>query len=296
MTEEPKDNVFLLPRTVAFYQRELTRMLETERYGEAKALLRFLLQCESGDGQSAKEWRALYDWLLAVSPEPSEEAEPDATEEDLLKAYLQGKANSDPAYVESLLSWFEKPSTPDKQILALEQFRYLEHPLIDDTVKRWLTRRLLPPYIQFKALQTLKVRGATGTVRIRKNGENLTLDLQDTPTRPEEYPPFFAGVYERVQSISLNNDPGLNDFVGQTWQEFFAYLYGTKAYRHLLKEEPAAYDAFAGAFHLMLAEAAAGADEQEIRELYGITNELNGAWERARKLFGAFRASLLPAF
>lgn len=296
MTEDTKDNVYLLPCTIDHYQTELTRLLETERFGEARALLQFLLQCRSGDERADDEWQALHDWLLAVSPEPEEQPEHNITEADFLKEHLDHKIKSAPAYVEGLLEFFEKPAPPEKQMLALEQLSYLEHPRIEETVKKWLTRRQLPPYVQFKALQMLKRRGASGTVRLQKNGETVKLDLQDTPEKPEEFPPVFGEIFGRMQSISLDNDPGLTAFAEQTWQEFLAYLYGTKAYRQLAKEEPAAYDAYAAAFHLLLAEATVGGNEQAVRELYGITRELDQAWKRANKLFHSFRAAVFPPF
>lgn len=298
MAQEQKDNVYLLPRTIDHYQMELTRMLETERYQEAIELLRFLLECNSGDGRADDEWRALHDWLLTLSPElsvPVDEAE-ELTEEDLLKEHLKYKTIGDPAYVEGLLEFFEKPTAPEKQLLALEQLRHLEHPRIDETIKKWLTRRSLPPYMQFKALQMLKLRGASGTIRIHKNGETVVLELQDTPVRADEFPTAFGDIFDRIQSISMDNDPGLMAFTEQTWEEFLSYLFGTRAYLQLAKEDPAAYDAYAGAFHLMLAESTVGADEQAIRELYGITSELEAVWQRARKLCGAFRTTMFHVF
>ena len=53
----------LLPKTIDFYQIEITRMLETERYEEAIALLRFLAKCDSGDIRTNEEWLALLAWL-----------------------------------------------------------------------------------------------------------------------------------------------------------------------------------------------------------------------------------------
>ncbi|GJM79232.1 hypothetical protein HMSSN139_17280 [Paenibacillus sp. HMSSN-139] len=58
----------MFPKTLDYYQIELTRMLETERYGEAVELLQFLLQCQGEDPRHYEEWQALLDWLLGAFP------------------------------------------------------------------------------------------------------------------------------------------------------------------------------------------------------------------------------------
>ena len=56
-------NIFLLPNTIDYYQFQITELLERERYGEAKELLKFLLDCRTSETETMEEWRALLDWL-----------------------------------------------------------------------------------------------------------------------------------------------------------------------------------------------------------------------------------------
>ena len=77
--EPSRNNVILFPKTHDYYQIELTRMLESERYGEAIALLQFLLTCDGEDARIREEGDALLQWLVSAFPE----AERDARELDI---------------------------------------------------------------------------------------------------------------------------------------------------------------------------------------------------------------------
>lgn len=293
------ENVYLLPHTIDYYQKELTRLLEFERYKEAVELLRFLLQCRNKDPQSGEEWQSLLDWLLAVHPETQWAADPepaaDVTEKDLLKHHLKEKASQDPAYAEKLLLMFSRPAPGDKLLLALEQLRYMEHPDVDDTLKRWLSEKQIPAYLQFVAFQTLKQRGAEGTVRLRKNGEILLLEIVDVPESFGDFPQPFPDIIERVKSVSSVKDPNMEPFAEQTWQEFLAYIYGTAVYHKMTSEDDSQIDAWASAFHYVLLDTAFGfADEGEIREQYGITRELEGSWKTACEVFRDFAVTVFP--
>ena len=58
---EHNNNIVLFPKTLDYYQIQLTVMLENERYGEAMKLLHFLLQCQGQEERHYDEWQALLD-------------------------------------------------------------------------------------------------------------------------------------------------------------------------------------------------------------------------------------------
>lgn len=291
-------NVYLLPHTIDYYQRELTRLLELERYEEAANLLRFLMGCK-GEQAPKEEWQALLDWLITIFPETGrlpEDAEEEASEEEILRSHLMEKAEKDPSYVSRLLSVFRQSDAAEKQFLALEQLRYLDHPNIDQVLLEWLDGRILPPSLQFKAMQILKRRGAAGMVRLYKNGETFVENLAEVPAATEEFPLPFREILDRVLRVSGRNDPIIVPFAEQTWEEFMAYAYGTDIYRSILIEPPEAWDAWAGAFHSMLMMTAHGtAAEDEIREWYGYKDSLKQSWKKAGEVFREFARRIFPA-
>jgi len=136
IADPSKDNVVLLPKTVDYYQMELTRMLETERYGQAMELLRFLLRCQTDDERSRDEWGSLLDWLSTMFPDHADGTRPDAgeweeeeTENDLRRNHVLQKAAADRAYADKLLEALRQPVSPEKQFMALEQLVYVDHPV-----------------------------------------------------------------------------------------------------------------------------------------------------------------------
>src|SRR5690606_644728 len=119
------DNVFLLPKTIDYYQEELTRMLETERFAEAVALLEYLLVCRSDDPVTEAEWQRLLDWLkTSFSIEmgtAAEEEDEEVTESDLHKQRFYNKMAEDPGYVKKLLEIVLTHPDLEKKMLAIEQ-------------------------------------------------------------------------------------------------------------------------------------------------------------------------------
>lgn len=54
-------------------------MLESERYGEAMELLRFLLQCQGQEERNYEEWRSLLEWLETAFPYASQNGDAEGT-------------------------------------------------------------------------------------------------------------------------------------------------------------------------------------------------------------------------
>lgn len=301
MTEQPTDNVILFPKTVEYYQFELTRLLETERYGEAIGTLRFLLSCQTDDSRTREEWQSLLDWLQLMFPDLSagdweaSDEEEDEGEAELLKRHLHSKAEQSPEYAEKLLeSLFQQPSA-DKQMIALDQLAYIDHPGIDEALIRFLTGTPLPPFIQFRALQTLKKRGAEGAVTLFKNGETAQVSIEETPADYDQFPSQIQEIIGRVREISETQHPALAYFAEETWNEFLAFIFGTSAYRQMLRQEAACVDVWACALHLTLLERVFdGGDKEELFELYGITAELAFQWEQAYRMMQQFAQAVFP--
>ncbi|UUZ89487.1 hypothetical protein LJK87_25555 [Paenibacillus sp. P25] len=253
------ENVILFPKTVEYYQYELTRLLEGERYGEAMEALRFLLACQTDDERAREEWRSLLDWLQMMFPDVAmglsgagEEEEPSETE--LLREAMAEKSIRQEDYAARLLATLSEHQPVDKRLLALDQLAFIDHPDIDRALIRWLSDHKLHPIIQFKTLQTLKKRGVTGIVKLSKNGETIEADIEETPAGFDQFPSQIQEIILRVQEISETQHPALSYFAQETWNEFLAFIYGSSAYRQMLLQDSACVDIWACALHLTLLE------------------------------------------
>lgn len=236
-----RDQVYLLPNTIDYYQEQLTRLLEAERFGEAREMLAFLLECKTDDAVTRGEWRQLYDWLVSTfgesAPEPEKNGEPDedlneeASERELRKQRLDAKMAEDPDYVNKLLDIVKSHGDLEKKTLAVEQLALADHPEINAALVRFLETADLHPLLQFKVLQTLRMRGADGTVSFRRGGETVKVAIADTPLALHQYPEPIRAVPELVKLASEQTEPGLAVFAEAVWLEFLACVYGTKLYR-----------------------------------------------------------------
>lgn len=298
MNSLPHENVILFPKTVEYYQYELTRLLEAERYSEAIKMLRFLLGCRTDDVTAKEEWQSLLDWLQMMfsdwSPEQTDAPkEEDVSENDLLRQQMLAKGEESEAYAQRLLESIRSQHAPEKLMLALDQLAFLESPAIDGALTGWLKEEEIHPLIQFKTLQTLKKRGVEGSIKIRKNGEEVVCDIEDTPADFERFPSQIQDIINRVQEISEMKHPALAYFASETWNEFLAYIYGTSAYRQMLQQDAACVDVWAAALHLTLLERVfEGGDKAEMMELYGITSELSFQWEQAYRIMQHFASTI----
>lgn len=297
MSAKPNENVILFPKTVEFYQYELTRMLETERYGEAIQMLSFLLTCHHQDARVEEEWQALLQWLQTMFPEEvfafGDEGEEDITETGLLRQQLSIKVQADSGYTEKLFGMLQHPQSLENQLLALDQLAFIEHPEINAKLSEWLSAREQHPLIQYKVLQTLKLRGVTGSLQLEKHGEKILVEVEDTPKSFDDFPTPVKEIMDRFEEISQTDQPTLFYFAQETWNEFLAFIYGTAQYHQMLREEWECVDVWAAALHLILLEKVFhGGAKDEIMELYGITNDLMFQWEQAYRVMLQFAAEM----
>lgn len=294
---ENDNNVVLFPKTLDFYQIELTRMLETERYSEASELLQFLLQCQGQDPRLYEEWQALLDWLTDAFPmlqgsESGGYEDDEEGEESMARQHVEAKLAEDVNYADKLLhTVMEKPMS-EHTFLALEQLSYLDKPEVDEALIGWLQSTELHPLLQYRVLQTLRRRGTQGLIRFFRSGEHVEIEIETVPIRPEEFPQPVQTVLERVGDQTQVHDPTLFYFAQELWTQFVMAIYGTMDYKSLLVEEEAMIDIWAAALHQTVADSLPGGiGDEELRSLYGITDSLRLRYEQAYRSMRQFVAA-----
>ncbi|WP_178382662.1 hypothetical protein [Paenibacillus sp. P46E] len=299
-----KENIVLFPKTLDYYQIQLTVMLESERYGEAMELLRFLLQCQGQEERHYEEWQSLLEWLEAAFPYAAHNGddntdnstgEQDLKEEDMARILAKSKLEEDADYPNKLLHKVMQEPLSEATILALEQLSYLEGGQIDESLTGWLEQTAVHPLLQFRTLQTLRRRGAQGTIGLLRSGEMSYIEIETVPLANEEFPPQVSQVLERVAEQAEVHEPTLYYFAQELWGQFMMSIYGSEEYRKLLEGEDAQLDIWAGALHQMVSESLNGTrQEEETRAMYGITGSMRFQFEGAyRSLKGFVKSSLL---
>lgn len=272
------------------YQIQLTRMLEAEQYGEAKELLRFLLQCQGEDERHYEEWDSLLTWLDMAFPENGTADEGtsllavkhEEENEASIREQLLNPPDQDEAYVNQVLYIMQHHPMIDQQLLALERAAYIQSPDINDSIEKWLLTEPVHPVVQFKALQCLRKRGVTGSLTIERLGETVQLELDETPLSMEDFPEPVVRILERTAQAAEVDDPTLPHFAGELWKESLQFLYGTAAYHWMLREDEDTVDIFAAALHLTLLLTVYGsANDDDIRDTYGISEGLRFRYEQA---------------
>jgi hypothetical protein len=278
------------------YQIQLTRMLEAEQFGEAKRLLRFLLGCQGEEKRHYEEWSNLLSWLEMAFPSGQygmsdgadesgmqKDDEEDEDEESLRRLALSSERQDD-EYVKQILYIMQHHPMPDQQILALERAVHLVHPDVNPAIESWLASEELHPALQFKALQCLRRRGASGSVELERLGETVELSFDETPLSMDDFPDAVTRVAERVESVTEVIDSTLPHFAREMWKQCLQCIYGTSAYSRLLKGDEETIDCFAAALHQVLELSVYGrTDDTAIRDTYGITDGLRFRYEQAAR-------------
>lgn len=297
-----KDNhkVVLLPQTVEHVHAELTRMLENEQYQDAIEMLQFLLSCNPVDEQTTEEWKALLHWLEAMLPElgPSSEQENDEwSEREMYKQNLARKVEQNEGYVEQLINMLTAhTSTLDKQMLALEQLVYIEHPKINDTLIKWLCGKEMHPLVQFKCIQSLKARGVTGTLLIPRNGAVIEIKIEETPLHPDEFPAHIMDIMNKVRTMTEIKDPELFRFASKIWEQFISFIYGTVLYRSLANQADVSVP-WAAALHATVLNMLYHVDNfEQVGKIYELTSELSAVYDKAFTVLQYFLHQMKPPY
>jgi hypothetical protein len=291
-----KGTVILLPRTIDYYQRELTRLLETERYAEAIELLRFLLQCRPGDPRTLEEWQMLHAWLESqfgraqgTPPQEEDELEEEAA---MLKAHVTERAMQDGGYGGKLLEMLMHSDSIEKQLLSLEQLAFLPDPSLNEPISRWLGSASIHPLVQFKGLQILKARGARSPIQVMKEGKRVRIDLDDVPSGFDDFPRLIQSVMFRVRDVCEVHSPGLVFIAEQIWKQFLAYAFGTELYAELVRLEEEEAEMWAAGLHAIANEWMGGeTDDEDVMSSYGLTERDRREWQRVcRRIRSVFQA------
>ncbi|THF83901.1 HEAT repeat domain-containing protein [Cohnella fermenti] len=293
----------MFPKTLDYYQIQLTRMLETERYADAKGLLQFLLQCGGEAERHHTEWQALLGWLEAAFPEAGEgffsgealleDEEEDA--EETLRQRLAERTGQDAEYIPRLLAGLGGSEDPEQQLMILGQLSYVEHPEIEGALRKWLLDSEHHAIVQFRALQTLRRQGAAGAVHFLRGGELLQAEAEAVPLQFADFPPAVSDVLDRVRQTAEVSDPTLSYFAEEMWKECIQVAFGTPIYRHMIEEEDGATDTWAAAVHQFLTEKLHGKQGDDwVREQYGITGDLRFRYEQALRWLRMYAGELAP--
>lgn len=294
---EHSNNIVLFPKTLDYYQIQLTVMLENERYGEAMDLLRFLLQCQGQEERHYDEWRALLEWLEAAFPHYGEdlpvvleerEAE-EVSEEDMARQHARSKLEQDNGYADKLLRTVMEEPLSDQTMLALEQLAYLDRPEIDDSLTGWLKDKTLHPLLQFRVLQTLRRRGVQGIIAFTRGEEPVEVEIDTVPLRPEDFPLQIVQILERVADQTEVHEPTLFYFAQELWIQYVMAVYGTRDYMSMLEENDSMTDIWAAALHMTVADSLGGShDEEDTRSMYAVTGAMRFRLEQAYRSMKQF--------
>lgn len=293
---QPFHNVVLHPKTIERYEEQLTLYLKQEQYKKAVDLIRFMLQFPEIKQDKLDQWLALQHWLETMFPETvaEEPEDEDMTEQELLRQNMAARASS-AGYTDKLLSKLTESKDMGQQLLALEHLAYSQDERAGQTVQAWLTGEERHPFLQVKALQTLKVQGLRGTIMLRKNGRIYEVHIEDTPLKQDEYPVRMQEMIERVKQMSEADNPDFAYFAEQTWFEFLAYAYATPLYNRLKDSTETEVDVWASALHVSLLQKLFGhVDEEELLERYGITTDLTLPWKKAYQILNGFTQTFYP--
>lgn len=283
----------MFPKTLDYYQIELTRMLETERYREAIELLTFLLSCEGEEQKHYEEWQSLLEWLMSAFPESGSHPLQEDEEEDeelFVRKHIEQKLREDKDYGKKLLdSVIYQPMT-ERSLLALEQLVFVDLPEVDDALLNWVTGHELHPLLQFRVLQILARRGNVELLTLKRGKETVEIHLQDVPLKTELFPYSVQAVLERVEEQTSIHNPTLFYFAQELWYQFIMAIYGTVNYQAILKEEDVELDVWAGALHAVVSERLPDGSKQdeEIRIQYGVTDHYRLRFEQACRAIEQF--------
>lgn len=272
-------------------------MLENERYGEAMKLLRFLLQCQGQEERHYDEWRALLEWLEAAFPHyaedssiaPDEQEEEEISEEDMARQHARSKLEQDQGYADKLLRTVMEEPLSEQTMLALEQLAYLELPEIDEALSSWLTDKSLHPLLQFRVLQTLRRRGTQGFITFTRGEEQVEVEIDTVPLRPEDFPLQIVRILERVADQTEVHEPTLFYFAQELWIQFVMAVYGTRDYDSMLEDNDSMTDIWAAALHMTVADSLGGShDEEDTRSMYAVTGAMRFRLEQAYRSMKQF--------
>lgn len=295
-SESSKANVVLFPKTYDYYQLELTRLLEAERYKDAVQLLSFLLQFEGEQREIREEWNSLYHWLLQAFPDLREveatvtstihteqdhkdDDEAELSESDLMRQQLAKKQMLDEEYIERLLQSLKEPPLDERKWMVLEQLALADSETLTDDLIHYLETEELHPLLRFGLLTTLVKRGAKGKVTYWHGAEQIVVQIEDTPLDYPSFPASLRAPAELLYESMSVRDPSLTYFAQEIWQQFVKAIYGTKLYMQMRDVAEPSVAIWAAALHSLVSRLLQ-LDTEDVFRIYGLSPEDRMDYER----------------
>lgn len=152
------------------------------------------------------------------------------------------KLEQDDGYADKMLRTVMEEPLSEQTMLALEQLAYLDLPKIDEALTSWLKDKSLHPLLQFRVLQTLRRRGVQGMILFTRGEEQVEVEIDTVPLRPEEFPLQIVQILERVADQTEVHEPTLFYFAQELWIQYVMAVYGTRDYVSMLEENDSMTD------------------------------------------------------
>ncbi len=273
----------LFPLSITYYEKEIEELIETEQYEKVFHLVTWLRSQPHLSHSHITELQALYDWLRHIfedQPRIDESILEDklGDERKFLVDAVKAKSHHQPHYVEQLFELLDSGSI-QQQVQALEQLTHTDDSTVNLKLKAWLEQDIPNPFIQFKGLQTLKIRLHQGEIELKRRDQVIGVRIEDTPLDLYQFPSVFLQVLENLKAITDSDYPDFLFFAEQTWHDFLIFHYGTQTYRDLEKMGNMHVNIWAAALHTVLFESLyEDVDVIHIWETYQINEEQQTTW------------------
>jgi hypothetical protein len=299
IVSEFKNNLVLFPSSIEYYENKIMKMIELEQHDEMANMLSWLLAQSHIHPEQSQKFLALQQWLKQVldSDEHSSLKSEDflahnanLQEKEFLKNVVNEKLQRDEHYHNQLVHYIYE-GTFEQQILSLEQLAFIE--IEDDEInlqlKTWLTNEPINPFLQFKALQTLKIRQCSGKIHFKKNEETIIVEIADTPLDFNEFPNQTSELISMININIENHFPDLVSFAEQTLHEFLIFYYGTDFYQKWMKMNSSELRVWAATLHAVIFKMIySKVDFSELEQQYAISSNQKPLWDNAYTYFCKF--------
>lgn len=287
-----------MPKTIEYYETQLTEFLMSERYEQAAEVLRLLQHASGVDAGKRQQWAEMLTWMEMMFPEllfhsgASDSDDQKFSEEELRYQTLSDKISQQNIKPGHLLESLRATDSPDEQLVMLERLSYSADPEAVTGIRGWLTERERNPLLQFKALQALKRLGDEEQLQLNRFGDRMLVCPADTPSEAGEIPPGIVRVFQLVKSVSDSTQPVIGDFSAQMMWDFIAISFGTSLYNEMAQAEEGQMKVWASALHVFLeTHVFGGSVPDQIWEIYDVSSEQMDEWEHVYRQIECFFGS-----
>jgi hypothetical protein len=296
--ENKKSNIVLFPASLDFYEKQLTSLIDQERYEEAYELCNWFMDISHLPPLYVKKIEALHTWLSMLLPKnewgdnwqsrEDETVDEAQDEQQLWLESVRTKSRNKPEYTSQLLTDLHQGSM-EKQIIALEQLAYMQDEGIAIAICHWLEQEARHPFLQFRALQSLKLQNQLGKISLPREQGSLSVMIEHTPLRIEQFPSNILLVLSLLQDRGEVEQLDFIEFATQTWHEFLIFHYGTLFYRSLTEMNVKSAAIWASALQVVIADQfLQDRDRIEILARYEIGQQQIADWQTAYSILLKF--------